>query len=230
MDFVYSTGGRENYFSATNVGDCVTRAICNATGKDYLEVYKRLQTLEKTMRLGKYEKKGSVRDGTRRKVLKKYIEEELGWKWVPCMSIGTGCQVHICGDELPKTGSIILNLSKHLSCVKDGVLYDTYDCSRNGTRCVYGYWREPTSEEKRISEETKAQVQAFKDFQKSIQDEKREKINQVKLSHKSTISKLEKKLKEIKHQLTLEQNRQKREIAEIEESYKDCWAKKGVTD
>lgn len=30
--------------------------------------------------------------------------------------------------------------SKHLTCVKDRVLYDTYDCSRDGTRCVYGYW------------------------------------------------------------------------------------------
>lgn len=37
MKFHYSDGGRSNYFKATNVGDCVTRAICNATGKDYKE-------------------------------------------------------------------------------------------------------------------------------------------------------------------------------------------------
>jgi hypothetical protein len=55
------------------------------------------------------------------------------------MGIGTGCQVHLREDELPK-GNIIVNLSKHLSCVKDGVLHDTYDCTRNGNRCVYGYW------------------------------------------------------------------------------------------
>jgi len=24
--------------------------------------------------------------------------------------------------------------------VIDGVINDTYDCSREGTRCVYGYW------------------------------------------------------------------------------------------
>jgi len=24
--------------------------------------------------------------------------------------------------------------------VIDGVLHDTHDCSRDGTRCVYGYW------------------------------------------------------------------------------------------
>jgi hypothetical protein len=25
--------------------------------------------------------------------------------------------------------------------VIDGVIHDTHDCSRNGTRCVYGYYR-----------------------------------------------------------------------------------------
>jgi hypothetical protein len=25
--------------------------------------------------------------------------------------------------------------------VIDGVIHDTHDCSRGGTRCVYGYWR-----------------------------------------------------------------------------------------
>jgi hypothetical protein len=24
--------------------------------------------------------------------------------------------------------------------VIDGVLHDTHDCTRGGTRCVYGYW------------------------------------------------------------------------------------------
>jgi hypothetical protein len=44
-------------------------------------------------------------------------------------------------DELPK-GRIICRLSKHYAAVIDGVLNDTYDCSRKGTRCVYGYFRE----------------------------------------------------------------------------------------
>lgn len=39
MKMVYATGGREKYYDAIKVGDCVTRAIANATGKDYKEVY-----------------------------------------------------------------------------------------------------------------------------------------------------------------------------------------------
>jgi len=45
-------------------------------------------------------------------------------------------------DELP-SGTLIVSCSKHITVVKDGVLHDTYDCSRRGTRCVYGYWTKP---------------------------------------------------------------------------------------
>lgn len=140
MEFIYSDGGRSKYFAASKVGDCVTRAICNATGKDYKEVYDRINTLEKTRRVGKRERRGSARGGVRKSVLKHYIEQELGLKWVSCMGIGTGCKVHVSNNDLPNSGSFILNLSGHLSCIKDGKLYDTYDCSRDGNRCVYGYW------------------------------------------------------------------------------------------
>ena len=144
MKFVYSDGGRSSYFRAEHVGDCVTRAICNATGKDYKEVYDALNDLSKRERTGK-KKKGvsSSRNGVYRTTIKKYIEETLGWRWMPCMEIGSGCKTHLCEDELPK-GTIIVSLSKHLSCVKDGVLYDTYDCSRDGSRCVYGFWYDPS--------------------------------------------------------------------------------------
>ena len=55
------------------------------------------------------------------------------------MSIGSGCKVHLKADELP-SGNIIVALSKHYCAVIDGVIHDTHDCSRNETRCVYGYW------------------------------------------------------------------------------------------
>ena len=56
------------------------------------------------------------------------------------MRIGSGCKVHLRADELP-AGRLIVNLSRHSAAVIEGVLHDTYDSSRNGTRCVYGYWR-----------------------------------------------------------------------------------------
>ena len=56
------------------------------------------------------------------------------------MGIGTGCTVHLADGELPM-GTLIVSVSRHLVAVIDGVIQDTHDCSRGGTRCVYGYWR-----------------------------------------------------------------------------------------
>lgn len=140
MKFHYDDGGRSKYFKATNVGDCVTRAICNATGKDYKEVYKALNELSLKENTTKHrgQKRSSSRDGVFKETYKEYLRD-LGWEWHPTMIFGQGCKVHLKADELP-SGTLIVSVSRHLTCVKDGVLYDTYDCSRDGTRCVYGYY------------------------------------------------------------------------------------------
>lgn len=135
MPFNYNDGGRSNYYKAENVGDCVTRAIAIAAQKDYKEVYDLVNAEEKKAR--KY--KGSARNGAFKHNFAKVIEK-LGGKWVSCMSIGSGCKVHLKSGDLPANGRIVCRLSKHLVAVIDGVLNDTYDCSREGKRCVYGYW------------------------------------------------------------------------------------------
>lgn len=140
MKFVFSDGGRSKYFKAENVGDCVCRAICNATGMDYKEAYKALNIMAKEERTAKHRggKRSSSRDGVFKETWKGYLNS-LGWVWHPTMQVGGGCKVHLREDELP-SGTLIVSVSKHLTCVKDGVLYDTYDCSRDGTRCVYGFY------------------------------------------------------------------------------------------
>ena len=55
------------------------------------------------------------------------------------MGIGTGTTVHLAVGELPD-GPVIAALSKHMCAVIDGVVQDTYDPTREGTRCVYGYY------------------------------------------------------------------------------------------
>lgn len=125
---MYSDGGRSKYFKADSVGDCVTRAVAIATGKDYLEVYNEIKTLS-----GK-----TPRNGVDNKTVKKYLKE---FPFTALVTIGSGCKVHLKETELPKEGTYILSLSRHLACYKDGVLYDSYDSSRGGARCVYGYWK-----------------------------------------------------------------------------------------
>lgn len=55
------------------------------------------------------------------------------------MLIGQGCRVHLRQGELPH-GRLVVSVSKHLTAVIDGVIYDTHDPSRGGMRCVYGYY------------------------------------------------------------------------------------------
>jgi hypothetical protein len=55
------------------------------------------------------------------------------------MAIGQGCKVHLRATELP-AGRLIVQVSKHLVAVIDGVIRDTSDPSRGGKRCVYGYY------------------------------------------------------------------------------------------
>lgn len=137
MEFVYSTGGREKYFKG-KTGDCVTRAIAIATNKDYKEVY---DSLFEFIKSNSRRKTGcSPRNGVRGYLSKRYLVEVLGCEWVPCSEFGKGCTTHLDPKELPTHKTIIVKLSKHLACVKDGKLYDTYDSSRGGSRCVYGYY------------------------------------------------------------------------------------------
>lgn len=145
MQFNYNDGGREAAGYKGTAGDCVCRAICIATGLPYQEVYDRLANGNATQRKSKYHKsKDGVKTAARginvrRKWFQSYMAE-LGFTWTPTMSIGQGCKVHLRADELPTTGRLVVSVSKHYTSVIDGVLNDTYDCSRDGDRCVYGYY------------------------------------------------------------------------------------------
>lgn len=128
LGYVYDDGGRSKYFKAVNVGDCVVRAISIASGYDYKVVYDYARSIGADARNGIYPKD-----------IKK-IAAHFGGVWTPTMTIGSGCKVHLRADELP-TGRLVCSLSKHETAVIDGVIHDIYDPSRNGSRCVYGYFR-----------------------------------------------------------------------------------------
>lgn len=155
MEWVYDDGGRKAAGYKGDAGDCVTRAIAIATGLPYKEVYKMINAqakLESDKQLEKHrgQKRSSARNGVFKETSRTVLES-LGWKWHSCMKFGVGCTTHMVADELPK-GTIIVKLTKHLACVKDGVLHDTYNSSEkqyyddwgqlqiNNRRCVYGYY------------------------------------------------------------------------------------------
>lgn len=230
MKFVYSTGGREKYFKTTNVRDCVCRAISNATGIDYLEVYNAINAEAKNEHTSKRKRKtSSARNGVYTATAKRYIERTLGWQWVPCMSIGTGCKVHVKEGELPAKGSYILNLSAHFSCWKDNQLYDTYDCSRGGTRCVYGYWRAPTAQEKSMHEETLAQLEDFKKFKENEKKELQAKRAGVKKHNDKVKKQYASKINKLRAQLRKLERERDSKMLEMPKAEKDSYAKRRFT-
>lgn len=145
MMFKFNDGGREAAGYKGLTGDCVARSIAIITNLPYQEVYDTLANGNATQRRGKREggkagiKTAARGISTKRKWFADYMES-LGFVWVPTMFIGQGCKTHLRADELP-SGKLIVNVSKHFTAVIDGVINDTYDCSREGTRCVYGYYK-----------------------------------------------------------------------------------------
>ena len=139
-------GGRASAGYKGQAGDCVVRSIAIVTGLSYQKIYDDLfkaneefrNTSRTKLARSLKQKNDSPRSGTHRAVLKKYLII-LGFQWTPTMFVGQGCKVHLKKEELP-TGTLLVSCSKHITVVKDGIMHDTHDCSRNGTRCVYGYW------------------------------------------------------------------------------------------
>lgn len=139
MEWTFDDGGRAAAGFKGETSDCVCRAISIATGKPYKEVYDLINQYGQEEHLTKRRRKrSSARTGVQKKTTRK-IMAELGWTWHPTMQIGQGCTTHMRAEELPR-GTIICKLSGHVAAVINGVLHDTYDCTREETRCVYGYW------------------------------------------------------------------------------------------
>ena len=144
MKFQFNDGGRVAAGYKGSAGDCVVRSVAIATELPYQEIYDLVNKLSARERTGKRKRGTSnARTGVHKSAIK-WLMESLGWKWTPTMQIGSGCTVHLRADELP-SGRLIVSASKHLTAVINGVIHDTHDCSRRGTRCVYGYWQEAES-------------------------------------------------------------------------------------
>lgn len=133
ITWVQDDGGRAAAGFRGDAGDCVNRAIAIATGLPYVDVRDLINEVAG---------KACANTGVSGKVTRR-VMANLGWLWTPTMGIGTGCRVHLHQDELP-LGRIMCQVSKHVVAVIDRVVHDTHDPSREGTRCVYGYWQLPT--------------------------------------------------------------------------------------
>lgn len=146
LSWVHDDGGRAAAGFKGEAGDCVARAIAIATGEPYADVYKTLAQYNTEHPLTRREKargkvrSKSARNGIHTPTVHRYLVQDRGWVWTPTMFIGSGCKIHLAIGEVPCHGPVVVNVSRHIVAVVDGILHDTYDPSRDGTRCVYGWW------------------------------------------------------------------------------------------
>ena len=110
------------------VGDCVKRALSFATDTDYTEISKQLNRLKREVGGTKFNDN---------KVWREYIQRK-GWKKLS-FPAEKGIE-RMNGEKFCKkfkNGTYILRMAKHLTVCKNGVIYDTWDCSN---KCVYNAW------------------------------------------------------------------------------------------
>jgi hypothetical protein len=137
MKFIKDDGGRAAAGYKGLTGDCVCRAIAIAAQLPYQEVYDQINAAAKAEKRARG--RSSARTGVFKDTRREYLRT-LGWNWTPTMKFGQGCRVHLREEELPR-GRLIVSVSRHMVAVIDGVIHDTFDPSRDGTRCVYGYYK-----------------------------------------------------------------------------------------
>jgi len=132
MKYIESHGGREKYFKPLfkkdRTNDCSIRAIAHALDKDYMEVMKEIFSLAIEM----------VRMPNDDLVVETYMNQ-LGYKRHKTLTQRNGDKLSLyCVEKFPhKTGVYLIRVSKHWTCVKEGVLYDTWNCSRKACRSFY---------------------------------------------------------------------------------------------
>lgn len=143
LRWIQNDGGRAAADYRGKTGDCACRAVAIAAGLPYDRVYADLDLAGKRERNSKKRrgKKSSASSGVFGPTMRRYMAS-LGWTWVPTMQVGSGCKVHLAEGELPM-GRIVALVSRHYVAVLDGVVHDSHDPTRNGRRCVYGYWTAP---------------------------------------------------------------------------------------
>jgi len=109
LDYEYNDGGRAQYKEG-RAGDCVSRAISIATGRDYQAVWDELQAMGAR----------NPDNGVNKRVWSRYLKAH-GFVWVSCGKSGRTNK-----DFVPTSGVLILRQRRHLCAVIDGVLHDTH--------------------------------------------------------------------------------------------------------
>src|SRR5262252_3337517 len=97
-------------------GDCVCRAIAIVTGYDYLKIAAFIDQeaqQERNRRNSPRYTRSSAEKGVKTHTLHR-VMKKLGFRFIPTIAVGTGCQVHLHPSELPPYGRYVLRVTHHV--------------------------------------------------------------------------------------------------------------------
>lgn len=122
---------RNLYYNANpkkkETGDCVVRAICKATGKEWDAVYRELCEIGFELKVMPNDDEAWKEYLKRNSFIEHKISNRKGSKRPTVESFAK--------DN--KKGTFVLRVANHIVSSVDGFYYDLWDC---GDKSLYGYW------------------------------------------------------------------------------------------
>lgn len=111
----YNANARGNF-----VNDCVVRAISMAEGKTWDKTYEELSHIAKH--------EGILLDDVN--FVEGYLDKRYKRACHYSKTVGEFLEEH-------KKGTYLVTMQGHITCIKDGVLYDTFDCTDRRMWCAW---------------------------------------------------------------------------------------------
>ena len=112
-----------------SVDDCVKRSITLATGIPYIEVQKGLNDHKKITGVKKFYNYPNPES---------YMKKVLGFERIAVAKNADGTRVTV--EEFAKLhpcGRYVISILEHWTACIDGIIYDTWDCSKEGVLSYY---------------------------------------------------------------------------------------------
>ena len=106
------------------VNDCVIRAISKAENRSWDEVYSELSTLAQNQRI--------LLDDMR--FVEPYLDSKYNRVCYKCKGYRMTVDEFI--ERNPK-GTFLVTMQAHITCVKNGILFDTWDCRNKLIWCSW---------------------------------------------------------------------------------------------
>lgn len=103
-----------------NVNDCVVRAISKAEGKTWDKTYEELSDIA--------QHEGILLDDVN--FVENYLDKRYKRACHYSKTVGEFAREH-------RRGTYLVTMQGHITCIKDGIIYDTFDCSPRRMFCAW---------------------------------------------------------------------------------------------